>query len=227
MSAAALAGRVDAALADLDEPERIALEARERDGDDYARIAERLGLRREGVADLLVSARLAVRAHVREAPEPPRRTAQCGPARRVMAAEQDGEAVGPRDLDRVREHLATCEPCQAARLALREAALACRAWRTLPPGAAPPPPPVPATARARTRPRPAAVSVGRRRAAAAIAALVIVIVLLAVVLGGSGGGNGGAPAAPPTQQGSADAPGRDVVPPPGDKFCPAGELDCK
>jgi hypothetical protein len=215
----ALAGRVEAALAELDRPARVALEARERGGEDYASIAERLGVGREGVADLLVAARLSVRSHVHAGPEPPRRSPQCGPARRVMAAQHDGEAVGRGDLERLREHLEGCAPCRDARLALREAELACRAWRTAPAGTASSPPPVPA------RPRSPAAA-GRRRLVAAIAGAVVLLILLAVILGGGGDGNSGAPAAPTPQAGSADAPGRDVVTPPGDTFCSTEEPDC-
>ena len=120
-------------MGQLAEAEAEALALRERDGADYREIAARLGTGREGVADLLVSARLGVWARMHDAQPPARRTPQCGPARRVLAAQGDGEAVGPRDIERAREHVAGCEPCQAARLALREAELACRAWRATPP----------------------------------------------------------------------------------------------
>lgn len=219
-SLVALAERVDGALEDMGDAERRALELRER-GANYARIAGELGVRREAVADLLVSARLAVRAHVREGPAPPRRTQQCGPARRVMAAQQDGEAVGLGDLERLREHLEDCQDCQAARLALREAALACRAWRAPRekkgslPSFSPAPQAVPMPAVARRRRLVALV-------AAALAALVVAIAALS-----AGGDDPGTPAAPVTQPGSADAPGRDVVPGPGETFCLDEDPDCK
>ncbi len=217
----ALAGRVEDALAGLDADETAALEAREREGADYKAIAARLGTGREGVADLLVSARLAVRAHVRSAPVPERRSSQCAPARRVMAAQQDGEAVGLEDVERLREHLADCEPCRQARRDLREAALACAAWRRAPRED------VQRIQRA-IRPRPApraGVAAGRRRLAVAVAAVLLLVLLLAVVLGG-GGDDVTAPKAPVPQQGSATGSGDDVVPPPGETFCAEGEPDC-
>jgi hypothetical protein len=219
---AALAGRVEDALAELDERERLALEARERSGEGYKEIAERLETGREGVADLLVSARLAVRAHVRDAPAPPRRTPQCGPARRVMTAQQDGERLHPEDLEKLREHLAECEHCREARLALREAGLACSAWRRTPREeieAVAEPRPV------RVRPRDP-VAAGRRRLAIAVAGLLLVVVLLLAALSGRGG-DPGAPAAPVPSPGSATGSGQDVVPPPGDQFCAEGESGCR
>jgi hypothetical protein len=215
---AALAGRVEDALADLDARERLALEARERESEDYTRIAERLDTGREGVADLLVSARLTVRAHVRDAPAPPRRTPHCGPARRVMTAQQDREPLHAQDLERLREHLAECEPCREARLALREASLACAAWRKAPaqPRARRPLVGMPTTAR----------RAGRRRLAIAVAGALLLVVLLIAALGG-GGGDTGAPAAPKPQPGSAAGSGQDVVPPPGDQFCAEGETGCR
>jgi hypothetical protein len=214
----ALAGRVEDALAELDEHQRFALEARERENEDYKQIAAQLEMGREGVADLLVAARLAVRAHVRDAPVPPRRTPQCGPARRVMTAQQDGERLHPQDLEKLREHLAECEHCREARLALREAGLACSAWRRTPPERIGQAPVAPVRARD-------PVAAGRRRLAIAIAGLLLVIVLLVVVFSG-GGSDPGAPAAPRPQPGSASGSGQDVVPPPGDQFCAEGETGC-
>jgi hypothetical protein len=217
----ALATRVADALSDLDEQERFALEARERSGEDYALIAQKLATGREGVADLLVSARLAVRAHVRDVPAPPRRTPQCGPARRVMTAQQDGERLHPEDLERLREHLADCVPCREARLALREASLACSAWRRIPPSELAVREPEP---RRRARPRDT-VAEGRRRLAVAVAGLLVLLVILIAALGGDGGGTP-APVPPEPGPGSAQGSGEDVVPPPGDAFCAEGEPDC-
>jgi hypothetical protein len=214
----ALAGRVEDAMADLDERERFVLQARERKNEDYKQIAAQLETGREAVADLLVSARLAVRAHVRDAPAPPRRSPQCGPARRVMAAQHDGEPLHPEDLDRLREHLSDCAPCREARLALREASLACAAWRRTPRenlGARRPEGGMATTAR----------RAGRRRLAVAAAAALLVLVLLVAALSG-GDDTPGAPAPPRPQAGSAAGSGQDVIPPPGDQFCAEGETGC-
>lgn len=216
----ALAGRVQDALAGLEPDARRALELREREERSYSDIAAELGVRRENVADLLVAARLAVRAHVRDTPLPKRRSAQCGPARRVMAAQQDNEPVGGGDVDRLREHLAGCESCRDARRDLREAALACAAWRRTDP------------AEAAARPLDegngarGALAAGRRRLAVVAAAAVVVVVLLIAVL--SGGGRGvDAPAAPKPLPGSAKGSGKDIVPPPGEQFCAQGEQGCR
>ena len=215
----ALAGRVEDALAELDADARHALELRERDQRSYADIASELGVRRENVADLLVAARLAVRAHVRDAPLPPRRSGQCGPARRVMAAQQDGEAVGGGDIDKLREHLEGCRPCRDARRDLREAALACSAWRRTDPSEQPAPPDAPA-------PR-APAAAGRRRLALAVAVAVVVVLVIVLVALGGGNGDVNAPPAPKPLPGSARGSGKDIVPPPGERFCAQGEPGCR
>jgi hypothetical protein len=220
---AALAGRVEGALSSLDEAERQALAMRERDGADYRAIAEKLGTGREGVADLIVGARLAVASQLHGEPPPPRRTQQCGPARRVLAAQADGEAVGPQDLERAREHIAGCEPCAAARLALREAELACRAWSTTPLDAPPPPPVSP---RSPYRGNQATRTIARRRLIAAAVGLVLLVAILVAALSG-GGDTQLIPAAPSPGPGSAQGSGKDVVTPPGDKFCPDNRTSCK
>lgn len=227
---AALASRVDAAVAGLREPEQRVLALRERDGADYRAIAAEISTGREGVADLLVAARLGVWAAMHEDVPPRRRTPQCGPARRVLAAQADGEAVSATDADRAREHLAGCDQCQSARLALREAELACRAWRTTTPITSRTQSPAPSVSRNRgnvpskaTRSRLAA---GRRRLAVAAVAAVLLVAILFAALSGSDDAPP-PPAPPPTGQGSAEAPGTDVVPPPGDRFCPAEDPDCR
>jgi hypothetical protein len=211
----ALAGRVDAAIAGVGVSERRALERREADGADYAVIAAELGVKREQVADLLVAARLEIAAAIDGTAPPARLVKQCGPARRVVAAQQDGEAVGARDLDRAGAHIEGCEACQAARVALQQARLACRTWSTTAPA-----PPVGAA--------PAVTAAGRRsRLAAVVAVIALILVALVVALGGGGDEDGvPAPAAPPVGQGSADADGEDVVPPPGDEFCLPDEPGC-
>ncbi len=230
---AALASRVEGALGSLNEPQRRALELRERDGAGYREIADVVGTGREGVADLLVGARLTVWARLHDESPPPRRTPQCGPARRVLAAQADGEPVSTQDLDRAREHLAGCEPCVEARIALREAEIACRAWRSNPA------PQLPVDAnRAPLLPEsgsnPARLASGgsgaarfaRRRLIAAVVGVVLLVAVLAIAFGGGGDGTV-VPGAPKPGPGSAKGSGRDVVPPPGDKFCPDNRTNCK
>ncbi len=227
---AALAGRVEDALAGLPADERTALDRVARRGDDYLRIAGDLGTSREGVADRLVSARLAIWARLHDGDAPARVTPMCAPARRVLAALADSEAVAPSDADRCREHLAECEPCVAARVALREAELACHAWRdTAPPSAADRVTSVPETGTDLPRvtpPRPGPVLAARRRLVAAVVAVVVLLGALALIFGG-GDDAVPRPAAPAAGPGSAQGSGKDVVPPPGDRFCPAEEPDCK
>lgn len=221
----ALASRVEDALSAIGPRERLALDLREREGAGYRPIADRLGTGREGVADLLVAARLGVWSHLHDEPAPPRRTSHCAPARRVLVAQDDGETVTVADADRAREHLLECQPCQAARLALREAELACRAWRATPPTSAAEP--VSRSGgyihRQATRfPLP-----GARRRIVAVAVLVVVLVAIVIAAVTSGGDAPVRPAAPAPGPGSAQGTGKDVVPPPGDRFCPAEQPDCK
>lgn len=224
---AALASRVEEALEGLGESERTALELRTQADWDYAAIGAQLGTRREGVADLLVAARLGLRAAMHgETPPPPRITPQCGPARRVLAARADGEAVSLEDTTRAREHVEGCEPCLEARLALREAELACRSWSSAERSDSPDPAPAVSLDRPQKDGQATHRARGRRRIVAAVVALVLFGAIVAAALT-SGSDDPPAPAAPPTGQGSADAPGKDVVPPPGDRFCPAEQPDCK
>lgn len=223
----ALSSRVDEAVAALREAEQRALTLNE--DEDYRAIGADLGVGREAVADLLVSARLSVWAHLRDGTAPPRRTPQCGPARRVLAAQSDGEPVGASDLDRAREHLASCEPCTEARVALREAELACRTWRTTPPAGRPAPAVSPTGRKsdhqATRSARSALVVAGRRRLVAAAVGLVLLVAVVVAIAGGSDPAP--TPGAPKTGPGSAQSAGQDVVPPPGDKFCPDDQPDCK
>ncbi len=175
-----LASRVDEAVAALPAAEQRVLALKEKDGADYRAIGEELGVGREGVAELLVSARLSVWGHLHEAGPPPRRTPQCAPARYVLAAQGDGEAVSAGDLDRAREHLAGCEPCQAARLALREAEIACRTWTTTPAVS----PDGGYSHREATQTARPSLVVGRRRLIAAAAALLLFIAVLVAAFGG-------------------------------------------
>lgn len=229
----ALAERVDAVFSTLREAEQRALAMREREGADYRAIAAALDTGREGVADLLVGARLGVWSALHGAPPPARRTAQCGPARRVLAAQADGEAVSASDAERAREHVAACEPCAAARVALREAELACRAWNRVPsvplatsrvpsvPESGTRAPRVSATGTSGTR-----LAEGRRRLIAAAATLLLFIaIVVAAVTNGSDAPP--RPAAPQTGPGSAQGSANDVVPPPGDRFCPQEQPDCR
>jgi len=163
------------------------------------------------VADLLVAARLRVSEAIDGEPAPERRTPQCGPARRVVTAQLDGEAVSARDLDRASAHIEGCDPCQAARLKLQEARLACRAWSAAPPS------PVAA---------PSPLAAGRARLAAVVGGVALLLVLVVVVLGGGSESAPPAPAAPPVGQGSAEADGQDIVPPPGDEFCLPDDPTC-
>lgn len=221
----ALASRVADAFSKLREAEAQALALREREGADYRTIASRLGVGREGVADLLVAARLSVWSSMHDAPPPPRRSAQCGPARRVLAAQADGEAVSPADAERAHEHVAGCKPCRDARLALREAELACHAWRAAPNRAAEVP--EGGTRSARLVPTGTRTArIARRRLVAAVVALVLLVAIVIAAVA-SGGDPPVRPAAPATGPGSAQGSGKDVVPPPGDKFCPAEQPDCK
>lgn len=209
----ALAGRVETVLGDLAGDERAALERRERNEASYADIAAELDIRREQVADLLVGARLRVAEELDGTPPPDRVTPQCGPARRVAAAQQDGEPVTARDLDRAAAHFAECEPCRLARRSLQGARLACRGWAT-----APPPPPSPTSL-------PAAPQ--RRRLAVAIGAFVAVLLALAIAFGGGDDDDlPASPAAPAVGQGSVDAESRDEISPPGEQFCAPEEPNC-
>ncbi len=209
----ALAGRVESVLGGLPGDERAALERRERTGASYADIATELDIRREQVADLLVGARLRVAEELDGTPPPARVTPQCGPARRVASAQQDGEPVTARDLDRAAQHFAGCEPCRLARRSLQSARLACRGWAT-----APPPPPkssVPA------RPE-------RRRLAVAAGAVLALLLALAIAFGG--GDDDAlppAPAAPAVGEGSVDADSVDEISPPGEQFCAPVEPNCE
>lgn len=220
----ALAARVQAAVETLGRRERAALELCERDGTDYAGIARELDVRREGVADLLVTARLAVEAGLRDGPAPERGSGACGPSRRVLVARQDGETVSPADLGRAQAHVTTCADCQEARRALVEAGLVCRAWGAVPAQQLPAEPPRAPALPARPRASVAQLVRRNRAAVAAVAALALLAIVLALA-GGSGGDSAPKPINPPSQ-GSADAPGRDVVPPPGDQFCASGEPGC-
>src|SRR4051794_28002210 len=128
----ALAARVGAATAALPQDERTALWLRERLGSSYGEIAEELGTDRDGVADLLLDARLAVREAVRHAPAPELRTADCGDVRLLLTLRQDGEPLAPEETARLRAHVGDCEACTAVRRILREASLASRAWEATP-----------------------------------------------------------------------------------------------
>lgn len=163
-----------------------------------------------------MTARLRVSEAIGGEPAPERLTPQCGPARRVVAAQLDTEQVSARDLDRASAHAEACEPCRAARVALVEARLACRTWSSAPAAAAAP------VAR---RDRGAAVR--RNRLAGLVAAAALLLVLLVVALGGADADSGPpAPVAPPVGEGSAEADAEDVVPPPGDEFCLPDAPDC-
>ncbi len=216
---AALASRVGAALESVGRREREALECRESQGMDYAAIAAQMEVKREQVADLLVAARLKVTEAVDGRPPPERVTPQCGPARRVVTAQQDGEAVGARDLDRATAHIESCEVCQLARVSLQEARLACRVWAS-----APAADPAPSPRRGVIAAPPAS---RRGRLAAIAGAIVLGLVVLAIAVGGGDGESvPPLPSAPPVGQGSAEADGEDVVPPPGDEFCLPDEPGC-
>jgi len=59
-----------------------------------------------------------------------------------------------------------------------------------------------------------------------VGGVALLLVLLVVVFGGGSESAPPAPAAPPVGQGSAEADGQDLVPPPGDEFCLPDEPDC-
>lgn len=217
---AGLARRVDDALEAVGRRERAALERCERDGAGYGWIAEELEVRRAEVAELIVAARLTIAAQLDGGGPPPRVSARCGPARAVVAAQQDGEAVSARDLDRALAHIEGCAPCQDARVALQEARLACRAWRAAPAGASRP-------ERARARARPPAPRRRRRQALLAGVGVALVMAGLLVAAGNSGDdGPAPVPVAPTAGPGSAEGEEREIVPPPGDEFCLPDEPGC-
>jgi len=260
-SFSALAARVSAAAERLSERERSVLALRERESLDYAAIGASLGTDVAEVADLLVAARLAVRGTVRGAAPPEVISEDCPPARRLLAARQDGEAVDAAAAAWVREHVDGCDACQAARRGLREASLACRAWQDGPvaataPVSLPPPP-------RRTPPSPRAPGARRRRGLEALVAGLLTTGVAAMIAAAMTGGSP-PPAVPETsrpevipaaagaderaasrrrRQGGSTmasstpepvstpaatvAPGEDIVPPPGDKFCPAGDPNCR
>lgn len=147
-------------------------------------------------------------------------TPQCGPARRVAAAQQDGELVTARDLDRAADHFAECEPCRLARRSLQGARLACRGWAT-----APPPPPGGPRAAPRVG---GSAAPQRRRLAVAGGAVVALLLALAIAFGGGDDDSlPPAPAAPAVGEGSVDADSRDEISPPGEQFCAPDEANCE
>jgi hypothetical protein len=124
----AVAAELAAATGRLAEPERQILELRERRRLSHAQIAGELELELDGVAELIARARLELRARLRGGePEAGQGCAERRRALIALARRQDHEQLAAGEDDWVREHIASCPPCERAHAAMYEASACYRA----------------------------------------------------------------------------------------------------
>jgi hypothetical protein len=128
--AAAVAGELSAATAQLPERQREALALRELLGLSHDELGAVVGLDPVAVGPLLARARLRLRTALRGEGPPLPPCDERERALRTISLRQDGEEVPAPDEDWLLEHLGHCVGCARSHSAMLEAAVCYRAWRS-------------------------------------------------------------------------------------------------
>ena len=134
---ATVAAELGAAAATLPERARQALALRDVGGASHAEIGEVLELDPSDVIELLIRARIGLRAALRDVAPADDGCAERGRTARTVTLRLDGESVSAVDEDWLVGHLGGCAGCSALHATLLEAAACYRGWPDAPSAPAP------------------------------------------------------------------------------------------